>query len=1448
MACTLAPVSEIGDIDRLGSLLEDLSSEQQSIVDQGFGDSFIYEGEQGWNDSWGTSVSDDLPPEPSTTQLKSATQKSRSWLQTSLISLSPMEEVLAIARDEKCVILLKKWPMKESSDIKPYYEVTWSGNLSSDIEDHITCIVCVPLASQQRSSEGNPDWTCIICGFASGYIRIYMTNGTLLLAQFLHDGPVVSIKLKTKESLSLKDFSEQCEELLILYPNALVTIDGFSLYQSLRACRNQLAKAQASLSAEVEPPPLAYRKWRIDDQEKIQDVGGCGITTPCFFDRLQTASYTTGFNAMVKGSAPAFHHFFTAGKVPFIGVYQALEGSSPPIMSEVALAVASKLTSAVLSRLSAAKGWWSGGVQEQPSKEKKIPKVEIGTSLSHRFCLQDKRRHSEKITMAPISHLAVVTDAYNRVLLFDTSKGIVVRMWKGYRDAECGWVVVEEENDECVDTQLDKKHKRIALFLVIYAPKRGIIEIYLTENGNRVGAFNVGKDCKLLYPGYQSLGQTAHSFNFGQSNNNSNQCFLLLSDGTLKSIQVPFHCSLSATHSVRAKDQHLLKKISNLIEKSFNSDNKDSLSKMLTSILLEIQVPSTQKKAIENILGTQRFTPEFLKECLKIFSSQLITKGCDDLEYELEQQDLLQYCRGQQQLVEMFITIENLKELAEGPDSEVNFSKEANAEEEALAELLHIDLSESENILSYIGKYKDVLNTDIAHAEKHKPISPVDITSFLRCFRIIVKDHENSSSSSSTKTCEIGILDNLPKTMSILLGSFLFEDAILGIIPISKLSLALETSRILPKQFIFLLTLYTQSKMCCNIMNLTTIYQLHSLIASLCSLKGGAETDTANLPVNKTSEWWNSIRNVLSDSNEIGNSLIVSIICRSVTIELNLAANKVKKEDDTDILEGNWEPILVDLEEWNYLVSQLENLLEMDCFVHSNHAVTALSGTNSPSFKQHEHNSPNNKNFKSFGKHKHGVLLAGPKTVDRLPVLSVKGILDAGYGAFAEIVSDVLVRQGVPGPCLGPPKPKQFVRDVECSIDGEEDDVPDETLEIQEQLDSHKVLPALVEIRKIFPFSLNHDILWVHCAWESIMIWNEDVEDISMLNTALIHLSCIHNPVSQHGLAVMMWKTVYKESIKAVLGLIEKVGKAPKERLCKQTVNLGYKALIHFLATCKQLIEMLQEIDVVDKNKPGFQTEGLWQRKADSQRSIAEQAAEEPICNLELLNHYWCLVTSLYMIMHSSMKSIKPLSLFDTKGKHAFTQPLNSNPCLSAELDLKVIRNREMFCCNAVTYTINSHITSTCQDDMLRNNTTELLEHLNLIIDLSKAFNTDDDVVRRFIACELYTAGLDIAAQEIAMMVQGKTEFSSQILDVIGQRLAKSLLDGDMIKVSNTLTKLPTKVTSWLERIDRSKLRVANMPLTNTYLLLQYVSSNFAQESKDLSFINELIGSLKRFL
>lgn len=42
----------------------------------------------------------------------------------------------------------------------------------------ITSIVCLPLLSLGKVSSGtNPDWTCIIVGFNTGYVRFYTEVG-----------------------------------------------------------------------------------------------------------------------------------------------------------------------------------------------------------------------------------------------------------------------------------------------------------------------------------------------------------------------------------------------------------------------------------------------------------------------------------------------------------------------------------------------------------------------------------------------------------------------------------------------------------------------------------------------------------------------------------------------------------------------------------------------------------------------------------------------------------------------------------------------------------------------------------------------------------------------------------------------------------------------------------------------------------------------------------------------------------------------------------------------------------------------------------------------------------------------------------------------------------------------------------------------------------------------
>ncbi|KTF88289.1 hypothetical protein cypCar_00012683 [Cyprinus carpio] len=323
-------------------------------------------------------------------------QQSAPWLQDCVLSLSPCSDLLVIAREHKAAFLSAKWRTGESGQEEMTLAVTWSGTLSAEEGECISSVICIPLASQKRSSTGRPDWTCIVVGFSSGYVRFYTESGVLLLAQLLHEDPVLRLKCRTYEIPRHPGVTEQHEELSILYPAALVTIDGFSLFQSLRACRNQVAR---------------------------------GITTLSVFDQMKNASILGGFHASVKGSPPAMSQYITVGGGPYTGFFYAIEGSSQPLLSHVALAVASKLTSALFSAASGWLGWKSKNEEESVQKQK--PKVEPATALPVRFGLPDSRRHGESICLSPCNTMAGVTDDFGRVTLLDVARGIAIRMWKG---------------------------------------------------------------------------------------------------------------------------------------------------------------------------------------------------------------------------------------------------------------------------------------------------------------------------------------------------------------------------------------------------------------------------------------------------------------------------------------------------------------------------------------------------------------------------------------------------------------------------------------------------------------------------------------------------------------------------------------------------------------------------------------------------------------------------------------------------------------------------------------------------------------------------------------------------------------------------------------------------------------------------------------------------------
>ncbi|XP_028827627.1 rab3 GTPase-activating protein non-catalytic subunit isoform X2 [Denticeps clupeoides] len=1287
------------------------------------------------------------------------------WLQDCVLSLSPCSDLLVIARETKAVFLSAKWRTDEGGRDKMNLTMSWSGVLSTEEGECVSSVICIPLASQKRSSTGRPDWTCVVVGFTSGYVRFYTEGGVLLLSQLLHEDPVLQLKCRTYETPRHPGVTEQHEELSILYPAALVTIDGFSLFQSLRACRNQVARAAAG-SDMAPPPPLAYKKWGLQDMESIVDHSSVGLMTLCAFDQMKNASVLGGFHASVKGSPPAMNQYITVGSGPYTGFYFAVEGSSQPLLSHVALAVATKLTSALFS---AASGWlgWKQKNEEEPVQKQK-PKVEPATPLPVRFGLPDSRRHGEHICLSPCNTLAGVTDDFGRVTLLDVTRGIAIRMWKGYRDAQLGWVQVCEVRGE-QESPTPPPLKRHAHFLVIYAPRRGILEVWATQHGPRVGAFTVGKHCRLLYSGYRLMGLNSVTSQTRQLQVNQ-VCLLDPLSGVLRTVTIPFHLALSDKKSERAKDLHLLKRLASVLR---SRDLQPGLLETeAQSILLDIKHPAVKKQALESLMSNRNAPVS----CL-ITIIQTLLASLEEQDAEVVDTTLIQTCSSQLKLLQLYTNIHVLN---------------TQQSELAVPDVIDDDLARVGPILQRYLELTSRPSVSFAHeTEGSLPVS--DFLSQLQCDGDTV------------------LLVQGPDTDMTLLGRFVFWRCVLGQSPLLQVCDTLQHSGISPQQLLSLLMCVWLSEEKEVLKHPETVNNLHTLMTTLSSMKGAVDDRWDGQSV---CPWWQQVRTVCLQSDSSGAALLAALVAQSAAKRSisTLAQSKVCLIQFFMCLcvfvcamwcisvcvcvcvyiqlQSDWEVLSLEAEQWAVCVRQLEDALSLQ---------TLLNMSSPPG-------SPGGATLRC----------------------SVKTLLESGRGGVADAVGKQLFRMGV-----APDKLKDILQR------GEEGHPPidDTHLNSMEEL--------LVCVCQRFPDSLSPDLLFAHCCWECVVQWNKDPEVGRNLQWSVEHLKCISGPHIQLGIASMMWSTFIVKRFSAVAFLVEKVGKAPKDRLCRRDVGMGDAAMTLFLGSCVKLLQVLMEADsrVEEEVPPLLNVEEVW-GGAEGPASLAELALEQKGVHYPLVQHHWLLASLLHAAMTFNLK-VKPLSLFDSKGKNALFRELSSIQLMpSGEADPALVAIRQEFLLKLLSGWAQALadadsggcVSGVCVDSWLE-----------VCLDLAELLQVNPDLLRRHLVCEMYSQGLDLRAEEVMRDVEDLDVLGSQLLVLAGQRLSFSLLHThtQTRPAMELLARLPPTLCTWLKAMDPSDLRCPAVPLSRSARLVGHVIEMLPESNAQYSLALHLLETVE---
>ncbi|XP_073656561.1 rab3 GTPase-activating protein non-catalytic subunit isoform X4 [Tursiops truncatus] len=1271
------------------------------------------------DDGWGA-WEETEPQEPEEEGNTCKTQKT-SWLQDCVLSLSPTNDLMVITREQKAVFLVPKWKHSDKGKEEMQFAVGWSGSLSVEEGECVTSALCIPLASQKRSSTGRPDWTCIVVGFTSGYVRFYTESGVLLLSQLLNEDPVLQLKCRTYEIPRHPGVTEQNEELSILYPAAIVTIDGFSLFQSLRACRNQVAKAAASGNENIQPPPLAYKKWGLQDIDTIIDHASIGIMTLSPFDQMKTASNIGGYNAAIKNSPPAMSQYITVGSNPFTGFFYALEGSTQPLLSHVALAVASKLTSALFNAASGWLGWKSKHEEEAVQKQK--PKVEPATPLAVRFGLPDSRRHGESICLSPCNTLAAVTDDFGRIILLDVARGIAIRMWKGYRDAQTGWIQIVEDLHERVPEKVDfspfgspQGPSRVAQFLVIYAPRRGILEVWSTQQGPRVGAFNVGKHC-------------------------------------------------SDKKSERAKDMHLVKKLGALLKAK--SPNLDLIETEIKELILDIKYPATKKQALESILASIRLPFSCLRNI-----TQTLMDTLQNQELECVDEGLLQFCANKLKLLHLYESVSQL--------NSIDFHSDTPFSDNDLAVLLRLDEKELLKLQALLEKYKqENSRTAVRFSDDKDGVLPVK--TFLEYLEY-EKDVIN--------------IKKISEEDRVALGSFFFWKCLCGESSTEDMCHALESAGLSPQLLLSLLLSVWLSKEKDILDKPQSVCCLHTTLCLLSKMKVAIEETWDSQSV---SPWWQQMRTACIQSEHNGAALLSAHVGHAVAAQISNSLteknfSQTVSGTDSEALTDSWEALSLDTEYWKLLLKQLEDCLLLQTLLHSKvNASTSKASS----------------------------LQAEP-----LPKLSVKKLLEGGKGGIADSVAKWIFKQDVSPEVL---KLANKERDAENS-DEPKEGINRGLSEVSEVETDLGAIPDLLHLAyKQFPCSLELDVLHAHCCWEYVVQWNKDPEEALFFVRSIEHLEHILNAHVQNGIALMMWNTFLVKRFSAATYLMDKVGKAPKDRLCRRDVGMSDTAMTSFLGCCWDLLQTLMEADVSrdEMQVPVLDTEDAW-LAVEGPVSIVELALEQRHIHYPLVEHHSVLCSLLYAVMRFSLKAVKPLSLFDSKGKNAFFKDLTSIQLLpSGEMDANFISVRQQFLLKVVSAAVQARHAVTKDKGSSEEAMTTLLgkdqDWPVLALDLAHHLQVSEDVVRRHYVGELYSYGADHLGEEAILQVQDKEVLASQLLVLIGQRLAHAVLRTQTREGLELLARLPPTLCTWLKAMSPQDLQNTEVPIATTAKLVNKV-------------------------
>ncbi|KYQ51818.1 Rab3 GTPase-activating protein non-catalytic subunit [Trachymyrmex zeteki] len=1332
-----------------------------------------------------------------------------------------------------------RWESQELDEIKNKFHVTWHGEVTKEANEWITSVICLPLISLGKAT--GPDWTCIAVGYNTGFVRFYTETGALLLEEQVHNESVLGIKCQSFCLSKHAGDAGSSEEVYILYNSGVCILQGFPLFSTLRACRNHLAKVQANCNDLPPVTNLSYKKWTFKNQDIANDLEVIGTTSINSFDHLMTASICGGYNAAYRSSAPQHNLVLATGKRPFVGFHYALEGGNAPVLSDVAIAMASKLANAI----GTAVPWFRGNSKNATSEVSKSISHESVETMTCRFGLSDIMREGDCIACSPNKMFSIISDAMGRVILINNKKGIALRMWKGYRDAQCGWIEVIEERDRAIRRNVDKSGRkallRTALFLVIYAPKKGVIDIWSIQQGPKITTFTASKNGRqLLYINYGFLGANDNAIL--SKNKAQYSCVFIDPLGGLKEICVPFHFALNSKNGKRARDIHLLRKLRTFLrEEDFN---EEKLISVVTNTCLGLETNEVRIQTIEVLMNSKHILPDTLLAATNCF---VVKREGKEEEEELEPpaKMLHQLTTQLRRIIIFYKYIES--QLDVPPEYDITTD---NTSTKSLSSILLTSEREINCVIKLAKMLNSFLHGNVLAETKVKFKNENAFFDFLSCFEL-------------GASRMIGLRKDIKEENVHEISRFVYQGPMYSDNMKEKWQQAAKDSNIQPFIFMRLALIYWSHKEEATFSEIE-LKHFTQLLHVICVL-----TDVEEICVeyNEISLWWKNVRTILTESTKPFNAFTAALACRAAAMTLEKYKEKLQNEkrlgnngnEEEDIKNGNditkmdemqnksidvtpddetyssiseWENVSNDTCQFALLIGNLEDIAVLNAVISQR----VISDETTRFF-------------------------ALPFTKNDTCLAS---ILSGGRGSVSELVAKWLSTTGIDPVRLIDTTDVEFDQ-LQLSVDSLQQftDTNEATAVQVSQQEQTKLVSLSIEIgdeakinttteacildsmallKRHFPYSLTSSVLLANLCWEFAMSWDKDVTQLDSLAAALTVLRQIPMKSMRHGVCCLLWMLHIKKRMETAAKLMNKLGKLPKERLCMQDIGLSDIQVTTFLQHCVTFLDIF--IDKLLRNKfycgaaeileqgdkVVIKSEELWDGHFGGPQPFATLAVSQTPAWYDLILLHVQVANVLYMMAYLNLKILKPLNnLFESVVQPYLFQDITDKAILTWYRDDKRDNMRTEFLCRVITASMEFIHRETT--DGVTVSSTQAVSWMSKCQMLASIWKINNDELRIHQACQLYINGFDRLAEEVTITVTNIERLAANLLPIAGRRMMAYLF-----KTPNLLeemSRLSPALTRYLENLNVPEIVYTNCSNVDTVELIRRISVHLSKTHCD---------------